>query len=302
MPRNITLLPITLRGYGPCMWTLMHLSNIHVLHHYYMLITPVSSPITMIVPTNMSTAQPDLMANDNNILNLPSTPPTTSHQHDWHVPRVAPTTTAIACIHTSEGAAVMKAGDLLDSKAKNWSGWAQSMALLFKLFGVQEYVLGEVTYPDPKDDPDTIAYVVNRLVSYTANPSMQHVEALKHILQYLSGTRMHSIMYKILPQEPSFFFGYTDASYGNVDDHRSISGYVFLARDGAITWYLRKQTTIALSSTKAKYVALSKAVQEACWLRSLYGKLGLLQEEVLTLIWGDNKGLIVIVKNLQFHK
>jgi len=35
---------------------------------------------------------------------------------------------------------------------------------------------------------------------------------------------------------------------------------------------------------------------------SLYSKLGLLQEEVPTLIRGDNKGSIVMAKNPQFHK
>jgi hypothetical protein len=50
----------------------------------------------------------------------------------------------IARIHAAESAAVTKAGELLDSKANNWSGWSQSMALLFKLFGVQDYVLGKV--------------------------------------------------------------------------------------------------------------------------------------------------------------
>jgi len=38
-----------------------------------MLITPVLSPTTMIIPTNASTAQPDLMADDDNILDLPTT-------------------------------------------------------------------------------------------------------------------------------------------------------------------------------------------------------------------------------------
>ena len=162
-------------------------------------------------------------------------------------------------------------------------------------------LLGELQFIANAMRPD-IAYAVNRLASYTANPSMQHVGVLKHILRYLSSTRMHRIMYKILPQEPSFFFGYANASYGNADDHRSISGYIFLTRDGAITWCSRKQTTIALSSTEAEYMALSKAAREACWLRSLYSELGLLQEEVPTLIRGDNKGLIVMAKNPQFHK
>jgi len=122
-----------------------------------MLITPISSPITMIVPNNVSTIQPDLMANEDNILDLPVTPPAPSRQEDWHVPMAAPRTPTIAHIHAVEGAAITKAGDLLDSKTKNWSGWAQSMVLLFKLFGIQEYVLGEVTYPDPKDDPESAA-------------------------------------------------------------------------------------------------------------------------------------------------
>ena len=109
-------------------------------------------------------------------------------------------------------------------------------------------------------------------------------------------------MYKACPQEPSFFFGYANASYGNADDRKSITGYVFLAGNGAITWYSRKQISVVLSSTEAEYVALSEAAQEACWLRSLYRELGLLQQKVPTLIWGDNKGAVVMVKNPQFHK
>ena len=162
-------------------------------------------------------------------------------------------------------------------------------------------LLGELQYIANATRPD-IAYAVNRLASYTANPSLQHIGALKRILRYLSSTKTHGIVYKALPQESSFFFGYADASYGNADDRRSISGYVFLAGDGAITWCSRKQTTIALSLTEAEYVALSEAAQEACWLRSLYSELGLLQEEVPTLIRGDNEGSIAMAKNPQFHK
>ena len=37
-------------------------------------------------------------------------------------------------------------------------------------------------------------------------------------------------------------------------------------------------------------------------MRNLYGKLGLLQEGIATLIQGDNDGLIAMAKNPQFHK
>ena len=67
---------------------------------------------------------------------------------------------------------------------------------------------------------------------------------------------------------------------------------------------LTKASTVSvvLSLTKVEYVALSEAAREACWLRNLYGKLGLLQGEVPTLIRGDNKRLIAMAKNPQFHK
>jgi len=162
-------------------------------------------------------------------------------------------------------------------------------------------LLGELQFIANATRPD-IAYTVNRLASYTTNLSLQHVGVLKRILRYLSGTRTHGIVYKALPQEPNFFFGYADASYRNVDDRRSISGYVFLAGNGAITWSSRKQVSIALSSTEAEYVALAEAAQEACWLKSLYGELSLLQEDVPTLIRGDNDGSIAMARNPQFHK
>ena len=162
-------------------------------------------------------------------------------------------------------------------------------------------LLGELQFIVNATQPD-IAYAVNRLALYTANPSLQHVGALKRILWYLSGTRNHGIVYKAVPQEANFFYGYTDASYRNADNCRSISGYIFLAGNGAITWSSRKQVSIALSSTEAEYVALSEAAQEACWLKSLYGELGLLQEDVLMLIRGNNNGLIAMARNLQFHK
>jgi len=70
----------------------------------------------------------------------------------------------------------------------------------------------------------------------------------------------------VLPHQQELFFGFTDAAYMNSDKHKSTSGYVFIASNRAITWSLKKQAVQAQSSTEAKYVALSEAAQEACWL------------------------------------
>ena len=72
------------------------------------------------------------------------------------------------------------------------------------------------------------------------------------------------------------------------------------AARGAITWKLKWQTIIMLSSMEAEYVALSEAGCKACWLQSLHEELGLPQKSV-TIIKGDNKGLIILTKDPQFH-
>jgi len=118
-------------------------------------------------------------------------------------------------------------------------------------------LLGELQYVANAMRPD-ISYVVNRLASYTANPSLQHTTALKCVLQYLSGTRSLGIIYKA-DDEYLNFIGYTDASYANADERKSILGYVFIASSGAITWSSKKQVTKALSLTEAEYIAMSEA-------------------------------------------
>lgn len=102
-------------------------------------------------------------------------------------------------------------------------------------------------------------------------------------------------------KDANLFFGYADATYVNTDDYKSTSGYVFISGGGAITWCSKKQTTIALSSMEAEYVALSEAAHKICWLRSLYEKLGIIQPSA-SLIKGNNDGSIAMACNPQFHK
>jgi len=162
-------------------------------------------------------------------------------------------------------------------------------------------LLGELQYIANATRPD-ITYAVNRLASYTANPSLQHTTALKRILRYLSSTCSHGIVYKALPQTPNFFHGYSDAALANQDEAKSTSGYVYIAGNGAITWNSKRQISQALSSAEAEYVTLTEAAREACWLRSLYTELGLLDQDTPTEIRGDNESSLAMARNPQFHK
>ena len=103
-----------------------------------------------------------------------------------------------------------------------------------------------------------------------------------------------------LQQNNNLFHGYADAAYANTDDYKSTSGYVFVVGGGAIMWRSKKQTTIALSSMEAEYIALSEAGREARWLHNLYEEIGYIQTSP-NIIKGDNKGSISMAHNPQFH-
>ena len=146
--------------------------------------------------------------------------------------------------------------------------------LIKKLYGLKQ--LGrewnnELQFLVNATQPD-IAYAVNCLAAYSANSTLQHMSALKRILRYLAGTKDFGITYRKtnLPENVNFFYRYSDTAYGNTDDCKFTLGYVYISGGGAITWRSKKQTTVALSSMEAEYVALSEAGREACWLRSLY--------------------------------
>ena len=95
----------------------------------------------------------------------------------------------------------------------------------------------------------------------------------------------------------SFFHGYADANYaGCVDTRRSTGGHVFLHNGVAVSWSSKLQSTVALSSTEAEYIAAAAAVKEAMWSRQLLSELGEKMEEAV-LIYGDNQATLAILEN-----
>ncbi|XP_074297812.1 secreted RxLR effector protein 161-like [Silene latifolia] len=120
--------------------------------------------------------------------------------------------------------------------------------------------------------PD-IAYCVSVVSRYLHSPTKQHLGAVKRVLKYLAGTVEYGIWYT--KSENFKLMGYTDNDWvGSIDDRKSTSGCVFGLGSGAVTWSLKKQETVALSSSEAEYVAAGAAGRHAVWLRKLLADLG----------------------------
>ena len=59
---------------------------------------------------------------------------------------------------------------------------------------------------------------------------------------------------------------YVDASHAaDIDTRRSTTGYMFFMTGGPVSWQSCMQSTVALSSMEAEYMAASAATQEALW-------------------------------------
>ncbi|GKE53494.1 retrotransposon protein, putative, ty1-copia subclass [Tanacetum coccineum] len=58
------------------------------------------------------------------------------------------------------------------------------------------------------------------------------------------------------------------------DDTKSQTRYVFVLNGGAVDWRSAKQSTAAMSSTEAEYIAIAEASMEAVWMRKFIDGLG----------------------------
>nr|GEX38235.1 hypothetical protein [Tanacetum cinerariifolium] len=68
---------------------------------------------------------------------------------------------------------------------------------------------------------------------------------------------------------------YTDGSWEtDRDDLRSQTGFVFVMNKGAIDWKSSNQSTTAMYSIEAEYIAAAENAKEAIWIRNFISRLG----------------------------
>ena len=78
--------------------------------------------------------------------------------------------------------------------------------------------------------------------------------AAKHILRYLKGTIDYGLKYDA--NQKINLEGYVDSYWaGSAIERKSTLGCFFSMGSGVISWFSRKQSCVALSTTEAEYVA-----------------------------------------------
>ena len=139
-----------------------------------------------------------------------------------------------------------------------------------------------------------------RFVQY---PGPVHMDAAMHALVYLRFTIDKCIIYSrsTSADDVNRLWGWVDADYaGCPDTRKSHTGYVLMLNGGAISWKLKRQGTVSLSSAESEYIAASKCSQEVMYLREIL--LGFNCEQVKpTIVYEDNRTCIAMSEN-QVHR
>ncbi|KAH9705095.1 hypothetical protein KPL70_011743 [Citrus sinensis] len=160
--------------------------------------------------------------------------------------------------------------------------------------------VGSIMYAMVCTRPD-VAYGIGLVSMFMGNPGKEHWEAVKWLLRYLRGTKGHGVMFGQVNNASSKVLGYVDSNFaGDLDKRRSVTGLVFTLCGGVVSWKSTLQSVVALSTTKAEYIALTEVVKEALWLKGLVTELGLEQESVTVNC--DSSSAIQLSKNPKYHE
>lgn len=115
-------------------------------------------------------------------------------------------------------------------------------------------LIGRLMFLVTATRPD-IAFAVNQLSQYLAEPGQVHLGAAKHVLRYVKGTIDYGLVYGAKGRRQQGLIAYSDSAYANSKENRSTIGFIFMIDGAPITWSSRKQSLTAQSSTTVSKVS-----------------------------------------------
>jgi len=115
-----------------------------------------------------------------------------------------------------------------------------------------------------------ITQVVRVISRYMSDPN-KHWRAVKWILRYLKGSSDMALCYDVMDVH---LYEYENSDFASdVNSRRSNTVYVFTLRSGVVSWVLRLQKIVVLSTMEVEYVAVTEAYKELIWLKNFYERV-----------------------------
>ncbi|GJW13228.1 retrovirus-related pol polyprotein from transposon TNT 1-94 [Tanacetum coccineum] len=145
--------------------------------------------------------------------------------------------------------------------------------------------------------PD-IMFSVCLCARFQEAPKTSHLEAVKRIFRYIKGTTHLGLWYPKGTNIETVVYADSDHA-GDYVDRKSTSGICTFVGCCLTSWFSKKQTALAISTTKAEYVSAEKACQQALWMKQALIDYDVRLDDVPIMC--DNKGAIDLSKNPVQH-
>ena len=167
------------------------------------------------------------------------------------------------------------------------------------LMHAYQHLIGSLLFLQLCSQPD-ISFVVLLLSQFCSAPLPHHYAVAQCVLCYLKGTKSSHLHFGGVRKE-EVLSEMTDADWaGDRSGWVSISGFVWSYSGGPISWSMKKQNCMVLSSTEVEYVMLTQALQEGIWLHNSLHQIGVPVPSPL-LIATDNNGALSLALNDSSH-
>ncbi|XP_019150225.1 PREDICTED: uncharacterized protein LOC109147043 [Ipomoea nil] len=147
--------------------------------------------------------------------------------------------------------------------------------------------------------PD-ITYAIHHLSQFVSALTDMHMVAAHRVLRYIKGSPGKGLFYPAATA-PSLK-AFSDSDWASCPETRkSVTGFCIFLGNSLVSWRSKKQPTVSVSSSEAKYRALATTACELQWLSSLLQDLHVNLASP-ALVFCDNKSVIAISENFVFHE
>ncbi|GJR40064.1 hypothetical protein Tco_1215748 [Tanacetum coccineum] len=134
-----------------------------------------------------------------------------------------------------------------------------------------------------------ITFSVCLCARFKEDPKTSHLEAVKCIFQYINGPTHLGLWYPKGSDTETIVYADSDHA-GDYVDQKSTSGICTFMRYCLTSWFSKKQTALAISTTEAEYVSVGKACQQALWMKQDLIDYDICLDDIPIMC--DNKGAI----------
>jgi hypothetical protein len=157
----------------------------------------------------------------------------------------------------------------------------KQLIVMDQLWHLVRYV-AQTTHPD-------IMYATHQIAKYSSDPRKSHGEVILYLVRYLKKTRDYGLRFK--PDPGKGFECYCDTDFsGNWNKKfaaedpstsKSLSGWIVFYAGCPVCWASKLQSQVALSNTKAEYIAMSQSLRDIIPVMNLIQKMQEKQFQVI---------------------